>query len=243
MKRKIYHHGNLRESLISAALKFLEKNPVEKLSLRTLALGAGVSQAAPYRHFKDREAVLAAIGQEGFELQFSYMMSAFEKYGNDPLELFHGFAQAYFHMGHAHPQHFKLMMSSGVCPSEEHPELLKSAAKSFALLKKMIVRCQDGKIIGAGDPYHKAMHCWSMVNGFTTLYAEGRLIWLGIDETNATKGLRTFVDQFRIGHSAPLLPDPSFKLFSTAESSKSLSQLKDGEMAIGEIKVKPSSKK
>jgi AcrR family transcriptional regulator len=230
-----YHHGNLRESLISAAIRFLEKNPLEKLSLRTLAVKAGVSQAAPYRHFKDRNEVLAAISQEGFELKFKYMLESFSKNSKDPRELLHGCAQAYFKMGLLHPQHFKLMLTSPVCPSPEYPGLERAAGMAFGLLKKIIEVCQNAKVVGPGDPYHKSMHCWAMVNGFTTLYAEGRLDWLGVTKDNASDALRIFVDQFLAGHQSKLPTDSKFKVFATPDAKQSLEHLKQAELAVDQI--------
>lgn len=230
-----YHHGNLRESLIVAAVRFLEKNPLEKLSLRTLAQKAGVSQAAPYRHFKNRNEVLAAISQQGFELKFKYMLESFLMNRNNPKELLHGCAQAYFKMGLLHPQHFKLMLTSPVCPSAEYPGLEQAAGLTFGLLKKTIQICQAAGVVGAGDPYHQSMHCWAMVNGFTTLYAEGRLEWLGVNEQNAATALRIFVDQFLSGQHRPLPETAGFRLFSTSDSQESLEHLKQAEAALEQL--------
>lgn len=230
-----YHHGNLRETLIQEALSFLKDHPLESLSLSTLANRAGVSQAAPYRHFGSRNELLAAISQQGFELKFSYMLEAYRRFKDQPLELFHECAQSYFKMGLLHPQHFKLMLTSPVVPSPEYPELQKAAGLAFGLLKKTIERCQAAKIVGAGDPYHKSMHCWALVNGFTTLYAEGRLRWLGVDERNARNALRILVEQFRTGHQSTLTPDPQFRVFGTAESKDELDRLKTAEAVIDRI--------
>lgn len=230
-----YHHGNLRDSLLTAALKFLEKNPLEKLSLRTLAMKAGVSQAAPYRHFTDRNAVLAAISQQGFELKFKYMLESFIENQGNPRELIHGCAQSYFKMGLLHPQHFKLMLTSPVCPSAEYPELERSAGLAFALLKKVVGICQKAGVIGPGDPYHKSMHCWAMVNGFTTLYADGRLEWLGVVDENAKAALRIFVEQFLSGHQSTLHANAQFTLFTSKVSEGSLEKLKQAEAAIDQI--------
>lgn len=230
-----YHHGNLRETLIQTAVRFLEKNPLEALSLRTLAAKAGVSQAAPYRHFKDRNELLAAISQQGFEIKFKFMLESFLKNREHPRELLHGCAQSYFKMGLLYPQHFKLMMTSPVCPAPEYPELEQAAGMAFGLLKKTIELCQKAGVVGPGDPYHKSMHCWAVVNGFTTLYADGRLTWLGLDEHNAATALRVFVDQFLSGHQSPLASSTDFRLFATSESAESRANLDRAELAIEEI--------
>ena len=233
-----YHHGNLRETLIAAAVKFLEKNPLEKLSLRALASKAGVSQAAPYRHFKDRNAVLAAISQQGFEIKFQYMVEEYLKNRDDPYELIHSFAQSYFKMGLLHPQHFKLMLTSPVCPSPEYPELEKSAVLSFCLLKKTVVICQKAKVMGPGDPYHKSMHCWALVNGFTTLYTEGRLNWLGVTEQNAKAALRIYLDQFLSGQTLSVPENSGFQLFSTSDSEGHIQKVTLAETLVNQILLK-----
>ncbi len=230
-----YHHGSLKKTLIQTAIRFLEKHPLEALSLRTLALKAGVSQAAPYRHFKDRDELLAAISQQGFEIKFQYMWEAFLTYQDQPKELLQACAQSYFKMGLKHPQHFKLMLTSPICPSPEHPKLEQAAGMAYALLKRVIEICQSAGIVGPGDPYHKSMHCWALVNGFTTLYAEGRLKWLGIDETNAENALRGFVDQYLIGNQSPLPNPGDIRLFQTEDSKHSMHNLKAAGLALDQM--------
>jgi AcrR family transcriptional regulator len=237
-----YHHGSLKKTLIQTAIRFLEKHPLESLSLRTLALKAGVSQAAPYRHFKDRDELLAAISQQGFEIKFQYMWEAFLTYRDQPKELLQACALSYFKMGLKHPQHFKLMLASPICPSPEHPMLEQAAGMAFALLKRVIEICQSAGIVGPGDPYHKSMHCWALVNGFTTLYAEGRLQWLGIDEKNAESALRVFVDQYLIGNRNPLPNPGAMSLFQTEDSKDSMHKLKAAGLALDKMISEHSAK-
>jgi hypothetical protein len=113
--------------------------------------------------------------------------------------MFYACALAYFKMGLNHPQHFNLMVSGGVIPSEKHPGLLISAKSTFVLVRDMVVICQRAGLIGEGDPYHHAINCWSTVNGFTALYTEGRLEWVGITKENAESALKTLVSQLLIG--------------------------------------------
>jgi AcrR family transcriptional regulator len=230
-----YHHGNLKKTLIQTAIRFLEKHPLESLSLRTLALKAGVSQAAPYHHFKDRDELLAAISQQGFEIKFQYMWEAFLTFQDQPKELLQACALSYFKMGLKHPQHFKLMLASPICPSPEHPKLEQAAGMAFALLKRVIEICQSAGIVGPGNSDHKSMHCWALVNGFTTLYAEGRLKWLGIDEKNAEGALRIFVDQYLIGNQNPLPNPGDIRLFQTEDSKNSMHNLKAAGMALDQM--------
>ena len=127
------------------------------------------------------------------------------------------------------------MLTAPVCPSPEYPALEQAAGLAFGLLKMTVEICQKAGVIGPGDPYHKSMHCWAMVNGFTTLYSEGRLEWLGVRDENAKAALRIFVDQFLSGEVTGLEPSTDFKLFSTNESTHSIAKLKNAEAAILEI--------
>src|SRR5579885_2454662 len=186
-----YHHGDLKRALIEEAVRFLETGSPENLSLRELAHRLGVSQAAPYRHFKDKEAVLAAISQEGFELKYRYMKEGVLKHRSSARDMLIACGESYFRLGLEHPQHFRLMMSGGCKPDETRPELMVTACRTFALLKWVIERCQKEGVLGPGDPYHRALHCWAIVNGFTNLYTDGRLEWLGVTPENSRSAFRT----------------------------------------------------
>jgi len=216
--QRAYHHGDLRASLVTTAVAMLATRPPDQLSLRALAEAAGVSQSAPYRHFRDKDALLAAISQQGFDLKGAYMEAAIHAAGHDYREMFYGIGDAYFRMGLEHPQHFRLMLTSPVQPSPEHPELLRAASATFALLVAVVSACQRAGIIGAGDPLARSMYCWSFVNGFTTLYAEGRLTWLGVSAKNARAMLRAHITQYILG-AAHDAKEPSPALFTTSESA------------------------
>jgi AcrR family transcriptional regulator len=203
-KGDAYHHGDLRKSLVDAAIRMLKTVPPSELSLRALAREAGVSIAAPYRHFKDKDSLLAAIATEGYTLKFNFMADGIRKAKGDPEAMYFGCGLAYFRMGLRHPQHFKLMTSSEVRPNEVHPELMHAATKTFMLLQQMILVNQKAGLIGPGDLVHKAMNCWTLVHGFTALYTEGRLTWLGVDEGNAEAALKALMFQYRIGNREAL---------------------------------------
>ena len=220
-KGEAYHHGDLRQSLLKAALRHLETAGPETLSLRELAQELGVSQAAPYRHFKDRDALIAAISQEGFEIKYRKMREAMLSSIDRPVEMFHSCARAYLEMALEHPQHFRLMMSGTVCPDEDRPELMLAACRSFVLLKIMIRRCQRAGVIAAGDPNHRALQCWALVHGFASLYSAGRLEWTGVHRGNAVAAFDLMIEQVRSGiGKAPLPSKPGFIPFVDGESAK-----------------------
>jgi AcrR family transcriptional regulator len=230
-----YHHGDLRTALIDAALDFLKTEDPTKLSLRDLALGLGVSQAAPYRHFKEKEELLAAICEEGFKIKFEMMKQALQKHRDSPLEAYYALGDAYLRMGLEHPQHFQLMMSGPVKPSlqEGYPGLRTCGCRNFALLKLTIERAQAAGALGPGDSYLRAVGCWTIVHGFTSLYSEGRLKWLGVTEKSARQMLRSLIEHTRQGLANP--PPPTAKglrLFGDAEGEFSLKALEEAEWQL-----------
>jgi AcrR family transcriptional regulator len=215
-----YHHGDLRSALIDAAIKLLEKGSVSDLSLRELARQAGVSIAAPYRHFKDKRELIAAISQQGFELKFRYMYEGIAKARGNPKEMFFACGTAYFKMACEHPQHFRLMFGGDVCPTDEFPALQMAASKSFLILKRLLIHAQKKKVVGDGDPNHLSINYWSLVHGFTSLFVEGRLGWLGVDGENGEKALKTLISQYLVGADKSLTKsDFGFSPFSTKASN------------------------
>lgn len=214
-----YHHGDLKATLLDCALRLIKSKGPESLSLRELAREAGVSQAAPYRHFKDKKELIAALIEQGFEKKYQYMKDAIEGSRGNYEEMYYACGLAYFRMGLKHTQHFKIMTSSEVNPSPDYPSLLQAASKTFILLREMIQFCQKKGVVGAGDASQKAMNCWCVVHGFTALYVEGRLGFLGVDPSNAETALKSLLSQYLLGQKTSLVQaDFGFKTFTTPES-------------------------
>jgi len=214
-----YHHGDLKSTLLDAAIKMLKTKSPSELSLRELAREVGVSAAAPYRHFNNKDELLAALMTQGFELKSKYMRESAEKNQGDILQIYYSCGLSYFKMGKNHPQYFKLMFGAELIPEKKYPDLQEASSSAFAILKNMVIRCQEAKLIGEGDPYVKALNCWSVVHGFTVLYAEGHLKWLGVNKENAEKAIMTLMSQFLIGNQQALeKSDYGFSIFETKES-------------------------
>jgi AcrR family transcriptional regulator len=147
--------STLREDILREAGKRLEKQGISKLSIRDAARRAGVSHNAPYRHFPDREKLLAALAAEGFK-QLSKAMEG--KSGRQMGEAYVAFALA-------HPQRFRLMFG-GVLRLDDHPELRASAHASYAVLEEAFA--------GQGvDEKLAAAAAWSLVHGLSHLLLEG----------------------------------------------------------------------
>src|SRR5690606_18832847 len=111
MVTKTYHHGDLKNALIKAGVEILAKEGIGKLSLRKVALKAGVSHTAPYSHFSDKQSLIAAISTEGFQRLSKALDSAIKAHANNPKKQLIESAQAYVKFALANKDIFKIMFS------------------------------------------------------------------------------------------------------------------------------------
>jgi len=180
-----YHHGNLRESLIQAALDELAESGSADISLRKVANRAGVSSAAPYRHFKTRESLLYALSEHGFMLLNREMAAAVGNHPSRPWKQLLSLSEAYLSMAERQSAFFRIMFGPY---SEADPDLDKagvpracddSYAGLVAIFRKAIA---DGHF-HKGPAESMALTYWAMLHGFSSLMIEGKL-----DGIRAKKG-------------------------------------------------------
>jgi AcrR family transcriptional regulator len=152
-----YHHGDLPPALLRAAADIIEKQGLEALTLRDVARRAGVSHNAPYRHFTDRHALLAALAEDGFR--------ALEKALEGKTGSVMG--EAYVRFGLAHPARFRLMFG-GSLRRDEHPALREASGRAYDALLQAVRARQD-----LPDPEIAAAAAWSLVHGLTNLLLGG----------------------------------------------------------------------
>lgn len=162
--RRGYHHGDLPATLLQVAGKILEKEGVEDLSLRALTRRAGVSHAAPYRHFPDRESLLAALAAEGFAMLGEAQSRAAAAGG------LRGMGESYVRFALEHPQRFRLMFG-GVVRIAKHPGLREVATRTFdGLSGALAARVPEAK--GARD---SSVAAWALVHGLAQLLLGDRI--------------------------------------------------------------------
>jgi AcrR family transcriptional regulator len=174
MKKMAYHHGNLKEALISASLEILSERGIEGLSLRNVARRVGVSHTAPYNHFTDKQGLLAAISTAGHEQLHQILLITFEKTINNPLDIIHEIAWAYMQFAFDNPAKFKLMFSGALEEERAHPGFIAISQKSITLFEEIIAFCQAKGQLPAGRVDELAVKLWSTVHGFTTLMLENQ---------------------------------------------------------------------
>lgn len=169
-----YHHGDLKAALLSSALVLLDSMGVEKLSLRKVALHAGVSHGAPYRHFEDKEGLLAAVAHEGFVSMYEHMSQARDTFpDDDPRAQLDALGKAYVLFAIAHPTHFRLMFGPHMSHEDRHHEVREAGRRCHGVLLGVVQRGQHLGKLPTGDPMEQALAYWSIVQGLSTLHING----------------------------------------------------------------------
>ena len=218
-----YHHGDLRRTLLDAALAIVSASGAGALSLRELARAAGVSHAAPYRHFASREALLVALATEGF-LGLGAAMEARARGLTDPRARFLAIGIGYVTYAVEHPGHFRIMFSRELHEGVEDPALAAAGEPTLMTLVEAVAVGQEAGLVRAGDPRAMAVPAWSMVHGLAMLLVDGQLSALfddapSADVAYAERRAREVIEVTLRG----LQPVPSPATTTTSSSSASAS--------------------
>jgi AcrR family transcriptional regulator len=178
-----YHHGALRRALIDAAIAWVAREGTGGVSLRELAARVGVSHAAPYRHFSNKEALFATVAEEGFTMFRDARLAAT--------------GVAYVRFAVDHPGHFKVMFSHLGAPPEDVPNLTAEGASAFQVLFDCVVGAQAAGVLRPGNPLQQSLFAWSGVHGLAMLLVEKCLTPLGLDvpiDKNARRFAEDLID-------------------------------------------------
>ncbi|MCW9035035.1 MAG: TetR/AcrR family transcriptional regulator [Rhodospirillales bacterium] len=181
--KKAYHHGNLREALVDAAIDILENEGLKALSLRAVARRVGVSQTAPYHHFKDKEGMLAAVAAKGF-----MMMEAAQNISipgeENTAENILALGRGYVTFGLKHPALLQLMFGPEIPDPKNHPELMSEGQKSFNRILEGVTARMDEAGITYVTPSIVTISAWSMVHGLAILLIGGKITPEGVGLNN-----------------------------------------------------------
>ena len=171
--RRGYHHGNLREALVTAALDLIARKGPAGFTFAEAARAAGVSAAAPYRHFRDRDALMADVARRGFELFEQRLAAAWDDGRPNALAALDAMGRAYLAFARDEPAYFSAMFESGL-PFEAHPQVREVGDRALGVLRKA---CE---VVVATVPADKrppammmALHIWSLSHGIASLFARG----------------------------------------------------------------------
>ncbi len=170
-----YQHGNLREALIQAGLKLLGEGGVAGLSLRAAAQLAGVSHAAPYRHFRDKSSLLAAIAETGFRRLNERMLEEKARAASDLPDQLRAIGVGYVQFAIENPGYLRMMFGNIACADPEAVALREAASAAFMTLRDLVAKGVETGAFKAGDVDEIALAAWSGVHGLSMLAIDGAL--------------------------------------------------------------------
>lgn len=178
VRRESYHHGDLKRALTDAALSLVAEKGPKGFSLTEAARRAGVSAAAPYRHFADKAELLAAVSEQGFA-ELDEALGAAGRATSDPRERVVELGRAYVRWAVTHPDHYRVMFGAEVAKGD-HPTLAVAARGSFDNLWDAIAECQEAGIAVGREARDVAGPLWSLVHGVASLAIGSELRVVGI---------------------------------------------------------------
>ena len=170
---RAYHHGNLREALVKAALDLIAEKGPSGFTFAEAARSAGVSPAAPYRHFRDRDELLADVARRGFEEFAGVLDRAWDQGRPDPQTAFERMGRAYLAFARSEPAFYSAMFESGL-PVSEDVELRDASERAYAVLRgaaEVLVATLPAK--GRPPASMVSFHIWALSHGIAALFARG----------------------------------------------------------------------
>ena len=168
-----YHHGNLKEALVRAALELIAEKGPAGFTFADAARWAGVSPAAPYRHFRDRDALLADVARRGFEEFASVLAKAWDEGRPEVMAAFDRLGKTYLAFAKREPAYYSAMFEAGV-PLDTDRELREAGENAFAVL-----RAAAEKLVSLMPSQRRppalmvALHVWAMTHGIASLFGRG----------------------------------------------------------------------
>lgn len=174
--KKAYHHGDLRNALVEAAIDLMEEGKSFDFSLRDLAARVGVSAAAPYAHFADKGALMVAVAIAGFKKLRAALEPTVQN-GKDLNTQFLDMGQAYVQFGCENPALYDLMFASPELPPQRYvyPELKEAGDYARNVLLGLLARMQEEGAMRRGNVLMDGFTVWAHVHGLASLVITGRV--------------------------------------------------------------------
>jgi AcrR family transcriptional regulator len=170
--RDRYHHGDLRRALLDEALRTIQQDGVDALTLRTIGVRLGVSRTALYRHFTDKRALLSSVATEGFRLLTERLLNAWKAGG---IRGFNAMGVAYIRFAMGNPSHYRVMFGGFVDDGPRDDDLMRESTAAFQALVDAIVALQQEGAVRKDDALQLAQFIWAVVHGVSMLIIDGQL--------------------------------------------------------------------
>src|SRR5215475_10732699 len=168
-----YHHGNLKEALLRAALELIAKKGPAGFTFAEAARWAGVSPAAPYRHFRDRDELLASVARRGFEQFEAALSRAWDGGKPDPFVAFERVGKAYLEFARTEPAYYSAMFEAGI-PLDNDPELREAGERAFQVLRMASEQLIANMPAASRPPaLMMSLHVWALSHGVASLFGRG----------------------------------------------------------------------
>ena len=170
--RDRYHHGDLRRALLDEALRTIQQDGIDALTLRTIGVRLGVSRTALYRHFTDKRALLSSVATEGFRLLTERLLNAWKAGG---IRGFNAMGVAYIRFAMGNPSHYRVMFGGFVDDGPRDDDLMRESTAAFQALVDAIVALQQEGAVRKDDALQLAQFIWAVVHGVSMLIIDGQL--------------------------------------------------------------------
>jgi AcrR family transcriptional regulator len=196
-RRRNYHHGNLREALIAAALRLVEESGPHSVTVREAARRAGVSSGAPFRHFPDRTALMTAVAEDAMtRLRHEVVASLARAPESDPLERFRGVGAAYLRWAVANPTHFQVISDRRLIDFDGSDVLRGANEELRTMLEDALAEAQRRQLVDRGDLLLVALAGRALVYGLARMYVDGHFPQWGVAAGGAQPAMEEALDIF-----------------------------------------------
>lgn len=175
-QRSGYHHGNVKQALLDAAMLFIEANDIERLSLRRLAKQVGVTPSAVYNHFSDKNALMLAVKHRLYEEIDEYFESHCHKTA-DPEAYLRDMCLAYYHFAEEHPARFHILFNSTLPQQWSTPEFVETSCRCLVRARKTVLEIyrKHNVACSEADVVNTTLLVWSQLHGIIALKKSGSI--------------------------------------------------------------------
>lgn len=196
---RAYHHGNLREALIEAAVELIERDGLDKLSVREAAKRAGVSPGAPFRHFATKTALLTAVAEQATQRLRMHVEEAVAAASEaPPLARFGAIGHAYIEWARANPTHFRVISERSLIDYDDSPTLRSDNEKIRTQMRKLFDEAfaQSGSTTNAADAAHAQIAARALVYGLARMAVDGHFPEWSLSRQSTAKTMAGTLDFF-----------------------------------------------
>jgi len=200
VRRRTYHHGNLAEALIEATLRLIEEGGPESVSVREAAKRAGVSSAAPFRHFPTRTALMTAVAEQAMRRLRDESLEAMEKVpSEDPIGRFRALGSAYLRWAVRNPTHFQVVANRSVIDFEGSPTLGRDNDAIRDWMDGLVNEAQRRGLLRSRDLVHIPIAAKAVAYGLARMYVDGHFVQWGAGQEKVERTMQTVLDVFLDG--------------------------------------------